>query len=1061
MPFATATEFLDVLRQLHLLTPEQLEQLPQLFPAPHPDPRTLARDLIRRGWLTPYQGNQLLQGHGAELLLGSYVLLERLGEGGMGTVFKARNWKLGQVVAIKLIRRERLDNAAAVKRFQREIRACAQLNHPNIVRAFDADEVAGLHLLVMEFVDGIDLAKRVKQSGPLPVAQACEYLRQAALGLQHAHEHGLVHRDIKPNNLLLTADGTIKILDLGLARMMHTPDEDSPSTLTESGAVMGTPDYLAPEQARQSHEVDIRADLYSLGCTFYFLLTGKVPFPGGTLGEKLVKHQLDEPVQVKHLRPEVPPEVVAIVRRLMAKKREERFQTPAELEQALRTRSQPAAIPAVAVAAPRTDESLTSLASILEPPSTAEAVDSPRRLRQAVTERRWRWLNLLGGGVLLGMLGLFFLLLQRSGTPREQPEPPPGMPSPPVGGSPLDALRREQISAYELAVAGGGDPKRTPSSLVAVLGDSRLKHWQVVASVAFHPAGRLLASGGDDRTLRLWDLGTGQEIRTLQCSNPVRSVAYSPDGRRLASGGKGVELKIWDVETGQLEHDLPGHKGWVLGVAFHPDGKRLASACVDQTVRIWDVEKGRLLLTLTGHTKDVTSVAYSPDGKRLATGSSDQTIRLWDADQGGPALATLKGHTAKVLSIAYSPIGKYLASSGSDRSVRLWDLATGKEVSQPLKGSIVPQIIFSPDGTGLAGGSASSANAQLLDVDTGQVIRVFQKDGATISSLAFSRDGRYLVAGGRDGAVKVWEVATGRLLQAPSGHFGIITQLASSPDQRSLASSGLDGTVRVWNLETGKEADSLGCPKPVSSVAWSPDGESLYSSSGSRGVQRWEVRSRKLTDAFDTEGNNPRLVLRPHSKQFAVAVVGAEALLKVLDGRTGKQLHSLRMPSQGASERLNALAYTPDGKRLAAADDLGVAKVWDADSGQEVCTLKNLAGMKRWSLAISPNSARLALPGTPTTVSVRDLATGEEIDALALADSRTVGYSPDGRLLAACSTTGQLIVFDAISGKPRHEWQLPGEVRSLLFDATSRYLLTGNGNGTIYVLRLAPRAESK
>ena len=166
--------------------------------------RRLAGELIRRGWLTPYQVNQLLQGRGRELLLGSYVLLERLGEGGMGQVFKARNWKLGQVVALKLIRKERIDDPDAVRRFQREIRAAAQLDHPNIVLAFDADEVGGTHLLVMEYVEGTDLAKLVKQDGPLPVDKACDYIRQAALGLQHAHERGLVHRDIKPHNLLLT-----------------------------------------------------------------------------------------------------------------------------------------------------------------------------------------------------------------------------------------------------------------------------------------------------------------------------------------------------------------------------------------------------------------------------------------------------------------------------------------------------------------------------------------------------------------------------------------------------------------------------------------------------------------------------------------------------------------------------------------------------------------------------------------------------------------------------------------------------------------------------------------
>src|SRR4051794_14836413 len=205
------SSFTEAMAQARVLEPGQLEEMRQLMPRFAGDPRALAGELFKRRWLTPFQITRLNAGRGPELLLGSYILLERLGEGGMGQVFKARNWKLGRVVALKLIRQERLGNPDAVRRFQREVRSAAALSHPNIVHAFDADEVGGTHLLVMEHVEGTDLAKLVKKNGPLPVAQACEYIRQGALGLQHAYERGMVHRDIKPANLLLTADGrTVK-----------------------------------------------------------------------------------------------------------------------------------------------------------------------------------------------------------------------------------------------------------------------------------------------------------------------------------------------------------------------------------------------------------------------------------------------------------------------------------------------------------------------------------------------------------------------------------------------------------------------------------------------------------------------------------------------------------------------------------------------------------------------------------------------------------------------------------------------------------------------------------
>jgi serine/threonine protein kinase len=291
----------------------------------------LARELVRRGWLTPFQVDQLLHGEGQQLLLGQYLLLDRLGEGGMGEVFKARHRGLGRVVALKFIRRERLTHPEAINRFRREMRAAAQLSHPNIVLAYDADEVDGRHFLVMEYVEGTDLKKVVEQRGPLPVLEACSYVRQAALGLQHAFERGWVHRDIKPANLLRNRE-TIKNLDFGLARFWQTREGDeTASEVTTDDRFMGTPDFMAPEQAVDSHAVDIRADIYSLGCTFYYLLAGRVPFPGTTALKKLFKHCWVEPQPLEAVQPSVPQELAALVRKMMANPPERRYQTPAEV----------------------------------------------------------------------------------------------------------------------------------------------------------------------------------------------------------------------------------------------------------------------------------------------------------------------------------------------------------------------------------------------------------------------------------------------------------------------------------------------------------------------------------------------------------------------------------------------------------------------------------------------------------------------------------------------------------------------------------------------------------
>jgi len=253
-------------------------------------------------------------------VLGQYMLLSRCGQGGMGTVYRAVHTRLKRPVAVKLLTAQRLADPQAVARFQREMEAVGRLSHPNIVQALDANEVEGRHFLVTEFVEGINLRELVRAGGPLLIPDACEIIHQAALGLQHAHEHGLVHRDVKPSNLMLSSQGIVKLLDLGLARLR--PEVPAEGDMTASGQVMGSADYMAPEQCLDARDVDARADIYSLGCTLYFLLAGRPPFAGrrhGTAGKKLLAH-VQEPVPpIRSLTPEVPAELVALLERMLAK----------------------------------------------------------------------------------------------------------------------------------------------------------------------------------------------------------------------------------------------------------------------------------------------------------------------------------------------------------------------------------------------------------------------------------------------------------------------------------------------------------------------------------------------------------------------------------------------------------------------------------------------------------------------------------------------------------------------------------------------------------------------
>jgi serine/threonine-protein kinase len=343
MRVQTPAELLAFLQERGLLTPPQAQQLDGTRGAESADTRALARELVDRNWLTPYQANLLLQGRGEELFLGPYRILDRLGEGGMGQVFKAHHVSMDRVVALKVIAKGRVSEPAAVGRFYREVRAVAKLSHPNIVTAFEVNQAGETPFLAMEYVDGIDLARLVQQSGALPIPQACEYVRQVARGLQHAHEKGLVHRDIKPSNLMVALPHPdepplIKILDFGLARFES--ESDHATRFTQLGKVVGTVDYIAPEQARNARTADIRADIYSLGCTLYYLLTARPPFHGDDTIERIGARVVGDAPSVRKVRPEVSPALERVLVKMTARNPEERYQTPGEVAKALEPHTQ-------------------------------------------------------------------------------------------------------------------------------------------------------------------------------------------------------------------------------------------------------------------------------------------------------------------------------------------------------------------------------------------------------------------------------------------------------------------------------------------------------------------------------------------------------------------------------------------------------------------------------------------------------------------------------------------------------------------------------------------------
>jgi len=440
----TLEQFVEHLTRSGLLTAEEVASFQESLPPERrpKDVQGLARELVQAKRLTRYQAAALYRGKTRGLVLGEYVILEKIGSGGMGKVYKAEHRRMRRLVAIKILPPSAVDSPDAVRRFNREVQAAAQLSHPNIVTAYDAGEHEGVYFLAMEFVDGRDLGKVVKHHGPLSVAWAVDYVLQAARGLEYAHSQGIIHRDVKPGNLLLDTRGTVKILDMGLARLgrqgLGEHEPRAASQLTETDRVMGTIDYMSPEQAEDTHNADRRSDVYSLGCTLYRLLTGEPPYTGTTPMKKLLAHREAPIPSLCEARADVPSPLDAVFQRMVAKRPEDRYQSMGEVIVALSAFTSPGE-------SSSTDAALSSFLKHLDhgdpavkPPPVvgddtleageAESTDESVTTKVVRALGRRKLISLGIGGVLVGLvavLGLTFLLTGGGG--EEDGEPPPAV----------------------------------------------------------------------------------------------------------------------------------------------------------------------------------------------------------------------------------------------------------------------------------------------------------------------------------------------------------------------------------------------------------------------------------------------------------------------------------------------------------------------------------------------------------------------------------------------------------------------------------------------------------
>jgi WD40 repeat protein/serine/threonine protein kinase len=1022
--------------------------------------------------------------------LGSYRVLAVLGRGGMGAVLQAEDPQLRRRVALKVMLPSQAANPSARQRFLREAQAAATLEHDHIVAIYHVGEERGVPFLAMPLLKGESLDERLKREGTLPPAEVVRIGRETALGLAAAHAQGVIHRDIKPGNLWLEGGSQrVKILDFGLAYQAG-----SDVHLTQSGAILGTPAYMAPEQA-QGKKADARSDLFSLGCVLYRMSTGQLPFQGTDTMSMLLALVTQDPTPPGQHNPHLPPALNELILALLAK--------------------EPAARPASAEAAAQTLAALEGKSGpapgparithrLITPPANEAATTQrvPSGAIGVARSKRRPWL-LAGGlgaalaGVLAGVLLFGSGSDNRTGDPPSPPprdKPPDPKPQPVAAPNPplsRQALVREpaklpgvrswsidtrtsRMQVRGLAVnhrnawlawsSADGTVRianRNTGKVVRVL----IGHPKEVGCLAWSPDGQTLATGCNDHLVRLWLVEQGRLVRTLTAhTGPVRALAWSPGGRRLAAAGDDRVVRIWRVAAGK-SRALPGHEGGVVGLAWSPDGQWLASQQQGLTL-VWEVATWQVRHRFPAGDRSHASLAWSRDSAKLAC-VRGTNIQIWDLATDKIALEWA-AHQYHTYTVAWSPNGHRLASLGHDHVVKIWRFETGRGLHEN-RPQTLPRRIEKPDFERQAPTTNFPAAIEWGPRNT--FVAYSSWDGVQVwrpgrprpaadlpdhgwgsYTVTLDPKGRQLATQHHDarsgGTVRFWDLDSAQLVRTLPVINGHLESVAWSPNGKALAAGGFAQEAHIIDLDSGSRHELPGVDHPVH-VSWSPDGRMVAVGDSKRIARLYDATTYRLLHPLTGAGKVDWVRWSADSAWLAAGSDRRTRVVRLFEAATGE--HHLLEGHQGA---VPLVEFAPGSEMLACGGEDRTVRLWAVKSRRLLRPLHGHTGPVT-ALAWAPAGNVLASGSEDQTVRLWDAGTGQTVQVLT-GQRRRIGrlaWSPDGKFLAVSSGV-QVWLWDVPAKRLRHRLRGAGP-DVLAWARAGATLVTGGRHGILQVWDVA------